>query len=1493
MADGKVVFELELRQKGDKVQIVQRQTEKLADSTENLDRKRRKLNKTTDAYNRREKGAAQISSNSTKNFSKMAQNIDGGGGSGGLVRAYALLAANVFALSAAFGILSRSAQIDTLTESMRQLEIVSGKSIVSVARNLQEASGFGMNFAESMRAVSLATSAGFGSAQIEQLGQVARNAAVSLGRNLPDALDRIFRGVIKVEPELLDEIGLFVRVNDAAGKYASSIGVAAGDLTEFQKRQAFLNEAIAQGTSKFEAFASVENDPFALLATTFADMSHEVLSFLNNAIGPLVRMLAENKVLFATVFAGLTGALLKLAVPAMGAFTQSIAANAASTSAAATAAKTEAETRAKMARDEHAEFLKMEREKAEARANAAGLRTRRGAQGQIAVRGKKESRELENSLKKELGFKNRIALVDQRIKDIESKRGKEKRLQNKAIQEELALLKAERAEHQQILALKQQEANIDNAEIIRADSVVTMTALNAKNAALKADSLATVANTAQTQGARAALRQLRLEINALTQAKVFGTGVTGAFSKALFALKGGAVTAGVAIQGLMMKIMGPLSLFLLFLPVLQGINKALGVGSAASEELTKANKASAEAAELLGPRLEHVKAQLEKIGEDPKAYNQGMESFKNTVLTTTSSIIEQEAAFNTYMNSASGWAIFWGETLPGLFGGGTAAAIRRGKKAIIEEMRAMGDDVTPAMKKALEELQKAQDDALAAYDPASNTSDAALDELAKARGQDVVDLAKEEAEAYINVRSAIQGAADSARAFSDSLVVTTVVDKPLNTMRQLEKSLANVNLTEKERIGLVNEIAKDTAVLALLTKEQRMILQDTFLTEKDRRLAIAQARTEFERQQIVLIRNISLQKLSAELAKNIASTTKVSTAAIGKTFEIEKQRTANDVKAAEFAATNARIATDLTKEELIRLRNGEELKDIVDEERFLKADLKAIHGALNKLTEEEIVLMRQKFEIATRAARQTKAEAEARLNAIKDEETINKQVLARANLEDKIASFKQTGSTNRTTLQQLQRMIREETSLQKTRQRRAKEEGIIAKANKEIEARKMDTLALQAEEGSKEQKRYEDAAKALRKAGEDIEQSILDGAEDAAKVFKQNLSDLFTKTIPGSSVGDDALNKGLAGTIASGIGIIGAKGEDGKDIFNDAEKAAMGFKLMEESLLSMADTIESVLGEDGALLAGLARATAGFVSLGTSYAAAMETADTTSERVAAGASAIAAGLGQIMSLVSAQAQQNVREIDQMIEAEKRRDGKSKESVAKMQALEKKKEQVQRKAFEVNKKLMIAQAIASTAAGIAATLPLLANPFTAGIAAALMAMIAGIGAAQVAIISKLTFAGGGATDTASAAPQQITVGKRNERVDVAKGATAGELAYLRGEQGVGSNANNFTPAGAAGMKRSYASGGEIMVGERGPEIIQPTSEGFNVVPNDKMGGQNLNANITINAVDAAGVEDVLMNQRGNIISMIREAAHEHGEEFIEGVNTSSYTGGSGG
>ena len=140
MADNKVLIELQLVQKGDQISLVQRQTDKLTKSQDQLSGSTKKLTKNQDTqYTRTKQGVIQTA-NSTKNFSKMQQSIDGGGGAGGLVRAYALLAANVFALSAAFGILSRAAQVDTLIESMEVLEVTTGRSIKNVARDLQEAS---------------------------------------------------------------------------------------------------------------------------------------------------------------------------------------------------------------------------------------------------------------------------------------------------------------------------------------------------------------------------------------------------------------------------------------------------------------------------------------------------------------------------------------------------------------------------------------------------------------------------------------------------------------------------------------------------------------------------------------------------------------------------------------------------------------------------------------------------------------------------------------------------------------------------------------------------------------------------------------------------------------------------------------------------------------------------------------------------------------------------------------------------------------------------------------------------------------------------------------------------------------------------------------------------------------------------------------------------------------------------------------------------------
>ena len=58
----------------------------------------------------------------------------------------------------------------------------------------------------------------------------------------------------------------------------------------------------------------------------------------------------------------------------------------------------------------------------------------------------------------------------------------------------------------------------------------------------------------------------------------------------------------------------------------------------------------------------------------------------------------------------------------------------------------------------------------------------------------------------------------------------------------------------------------------------------------------------------------------------------------------------------------------------------------------------------------------------------------------------------------------------------------------------------------------------------------------------------------------------------------------------------------------------------------------------------------------------------------------------------------------------------------------------------------------------------------------------------------------------------------------------------------------------------------------------------------MGGGETNVNFNISAVDGASVQNMLNEQQGNIIAMIRQAANDNGEGFLETVDPTVYGGG---
>jgi hypothetical protein len=72
-----------------------------------------------------------------------------------------------------------------------------------------------------------------------------------------------------------------------------------------------------------------------------------------------------------------------------------------------------------------------------------------------------------------------------------------------------------------------------------------------------------------------------------------------------------------------------------------------------------------------------------------------------------------------------------------------------------------------------------------------------------------------------------------------------------------------------------------------------------------------------------------------------------------------------------------------------------------------------------------------------------------------------------------------------------------------------------------------------------------------------------------------------------------------------------------------------------------------------------------------------------------------------------------------------------------------------------------------------------------------------------------------------------------------------------------------------------SGGQsYIVGEAGPEIFQPQGAG-RIVPNSQIGGEPVNVTFNINTVDARGMDQLLMERKGMIVGMVRQAINDRG------------------
>jgi hypothetical protein len=245
-----------------------------------------------------------------RDFANQAQGL------GGLVRVYATFAANLFAVSAAFNALKNAADTTNLIKGLEQLGTASGVNLPKVAKDLEAASGGAISLRDAMTATAQASSAGMSGENIKRMGDVARNASQALGVDMSNALDRLTRGITKLEPELLDEIGIFTRTEQASDEYARQLGKTVSSLTSFEKRQAFANAVLAEGEQKFSAIA-LETNPYNKLLASLKNLSQAGLELVNKVLGPIIDFLSKSPTALAAVLGLIGTSLLKQAIPAL------------------------------------------------------------------------------------------------------------------------------------------------------------------------------------------------------------------------------------------------------------------------------------------------------------------------------------------------------------------------------------------------------------------------------------------------------------------------------------------------------------------------------------------------------------------------------------------------------------------------------------------------------------------------------------------------------------------------------------------------------------------------------------------------------------------------------------------------------------------------------------------------------------------------------------------------------------------------------------------------------------------------------------------------------------------------------------------------------------------------------------------------------------------------------------------------------------------------
>lgn len=1445
----KVLLEVEVTAKG--IKVVQKDMDKVASSTNKASAATEKLSKSRNAYNKGEKGVASAGANSTKNFSKMRSVI--GGGSSGLVGAYATLAANLFAATAAFNALRSASKVEELARGLDLVGIAAGRNLGLVAEGLQEITNRAISTEQALRTAAIATSANFSDDQLKRLTKVAKGASLALGRDLGDSLDRLVRGTAKLEPEILDELGIFVRLDDAVAKYAITLEKTSQELTDFERRQAFLNDAIAKGEERFSALAEeLDTNPYDKLGASFANLTKNIVTALNTGITPAISFLSNN-------LSALAGSLLVVGSGVARQVAGTFVSTAASASEAASALqeqnkelRTNLETTDKLP----AKYLSVNEKIKSGTANIQDYKTGLASLDDSVATHTRQLSKWEMEGKKTTEQLNEKRQKLSNVKDTYSN-----------LRRELVVTTAAQANFTKAQAL----GAIQNFQFVTGIK-------------LGIEAIKTYASG--TYGAAKGAGVLAVA-NSVLKISFFGLGVVigGVFTAllALLPIIGLVIAFGPQLYDWAKNKFFPESVIkentdnlIANLDIIdkavekqtknqaKALADAAGTANSVSGLLTEISNNVAAAAEIDAAAS---KKRQEEIEKETQAIERLLEIEKERAATRmydpnsgqrAEEIAEREKRVKALRDEEEDANV------------AKQAQIRSISVAIKKLQDNLNDpskqEIIPqsVIDKLVEQKNGLKDGSIALEDFQTNveniqkpfntlkTSIEAVNTKSSEFNKELNKISAKTSTPYdalinksIELQNELQAVTDSAAVLNGVVTDNAAID-------QANKNLSNAGFTNKDEldayiVSMEGLRKKYLEFPGIIKKQEVALARIRKIGREDSNLLKEQLRQEVEL--------LNTKKAQLDNEENFIRTAiqngNASDAQVARLVTLGNERLKIEESLLQTRTHDAEIAVAQVKDQqkILKLTSGIQKANIaITKEKLKGQDLdRQVYLAKQKrdsfTAKEELAffltqkkaredLIMQEFDAKSKVARAELLRQRIDIELLKARARLTGTELSNAETLDSLyqQQFERQNQLNAEqginafkALELEEEILRKKAKAEKTRSKTAGITGSDPMADREERIKQYEDILADATIAiDKIKKEFEDMGTELT--------SILQLSFEQLAPFIQALTDVLTVAFqPFFDMLDNLGPEGAA-----------------------TKKMVQGMLTMSQSMIDFAEA-DDLTGK---------------------------------------LSAIGGLLGAIGTIAQASSDDRVAGIDKEIEAEKKRDGSSKASLQKIAALEAKKDAEKKKAFETNKKISLAQAAISTLVASLEVYKALAGiPFVGpALAAAASAAVIAVGAKTMSMIASQSYSGGSSTGSPASTPT-ITVGKQTTKTDLATSrGGAGELGYFRGESGTG-GPENFQPPGAFMGAKYRAAGGPTtgyVVGEQGPELFVPQMPGRIIPEGESIQQAPVSATININAIDSTGVEDMLLDQRGNIIGMLREAVNSYGGSFYEEIDTSIYT-----